>query len=292
MPLNETDPPVSHSRRSAFAGVLIGVTALIGTIVGVAAIASAEDMTVTGDDTAPETTIPVVTVPAGAHGDEITYDDDYAAYDACMAEELGDLWMEPQFEMFDEGGDVPFGMPFDDATEQRYIDAEAACENQLPDDVRADIEAWRPYEECVDDQVGDLGEPVVNAEDPADADWEAYDAAWQAADEACRGLLPDDVQAEMAAWDAFNECINDADPFGGEFSSGAVVNIETPDGFQMVEFGEIEGSVTITGTADGVTVTSTGGVTVLDESTLDAEWEAFDAAQAECEQLLPEDAFG
>jgi hypothetical protein len=239
MPLNETDPPVSHSRRSAFAGVLIGVTALIGTIVGVAAIASAEDTTVTGDDTAPETTIPVVTVPAGAHGDEIIYD-----------------------------------------------------ESQLPDDVLADIEAWRPYEECVDEQVGDLGEPVINAEHPAEADWEAYDAAWQAADEACRELLPDDVQAEMAAWDAFDECINDAAPFGGEFAVGATVQIETPDGFQMVEFGDIEGSVTITGTADGVTVTSTGGVAVLDESTLDAEWEAFDAAQAECEQLLPEDAFG
>ena len=288
MDQNNEPTPTRLSKRSALAGVLIGVTALIGTVVGVAAIAGAQDG---GDSSAPDTTVPVVTTPFG-EVDGIAFDEDFAAFDACMAEELGDLWFQPEFLEFEEDGEIPFDVPFDEEVEQRFADAEAACQNLLPDEVRADIEAWRPYDECIDSQVGELGEPWGEGDDPSDADWEAYDAAWQAADEACRELLPDDVQAEMAAWDAFDECLNDAGAFDDEFDGGTFVQIDTPDGFQMVEFGDIEGSVAIAGTADGVTVTSTGGVTVLDEAALDAQWEALDATQAGCEQLLPEDVFG
>jgi hypothetical protein len=261
-----------HSKRSALIGALIGMSALAGTIVGVGAIASADDTT--GDD-APSTTVPVDTTPPfttdeGLPFDEFAFDEDFAAFDACMADQFDDAEL---------------------AEPEQFDDANAACESLLPDDVLADIEAWRPYEECIADQLGDIDEPWMDLEIPSDSDFEAYETAWQAADEVCRELLPDDVAAEMAAWDAFDQCLSDAGGFDEEFV-GTVVQVDTPDGFQMVEFGEVEGSVTITGTADGVMVTSTGGVTVLDDDALDARWDAFDAAQAECEQLLSEDAFG
>ncbi len=228
--------PPRHSKRSALVGALVGMSALAATIVGVGAIANA-------DDTAgePQTTVPVDTTPPpigedGAPTDELTDD--------------ANPWH-----------------PFEE-------------------------DAWRPYEECVDDRMGDLDETWMDLGAPTEADFDAYDAAWQTADDACRELLPEEALAEMAMWEAFDECLNDAGVFDGAFGAGTLVQIDTPDGFRMVEFGDVEGSVTITGTADGVTVTSDGGVTVLDEAALDAQWAAFDEAQAACEQLLPEDAFG
>ena len=67
------------------------------------------------------------------------------------------------------------------------------------------------------------------------------------------------------------------------------MHIETGDGFSIAQFGDTEGSVTISGTAGNLDVVTTGGVTVLDEADLDAQWDAFDEAHAACEELLPED---
>lgn len=274
-------PASRSSRKTAVIGALVGMTALAGTLVGVGAIASAQD------DPAETTT----TAPASAESDATDtefFDADFEAYDACMAEQLGDLWIEPEI-VFD---DVFEDIPWDPADEQQFVDAEEACSDLLPDEIKAQIEAWRPYEECVDAQIGDLPDPWANGEEPSEADWEAHDAAWDAADDACSNLLPEGVQAEMAAWEAFDECLGDAGVFDEGTSGLSAVHIETGDGFQIAEFGDTEGSVTITGTDGNLSVTSTGGVTLLDEDALDAQWGAFDEAHEACEDLLPEDLDG
>jgi len=273
--------PETSSKRTAFIGAMVGMAALAGTIVGVGAIANAQD------DPEPSTTTESAAADDTDEDTSDFFDPDFVAFEECMAEQLGDLWLEPEFEFegdFEEGI-FEDGEPFNPEDEQKFIDADAVCSEFLPDDVKAEIEAWRPYEECVDTQIGDLDNEISNLE----ADWEAHDAAWEAADEACRDLLPADVQAEMAVWDEFDQCLNDAgvghdEPFG--LSS---VHIETGDGFQVAEFGDENGSVTISGSAGNLSVTSDGGVTILDETAMDAQWEEIDAAHEACEQLLPEE---
>jgi hypothetical protein len=287
-------PPRPTSKRSALLGAVLGMTALAGTIVGVGAIASAQDEPI------PESSAE----PVADDGDGATsmlFDADFEAFEACMAEQLGDLWLEPEV-MFGELDDLeldevellPFEeVPFDEFDEQAFVDAEQACNDLLPEEVKAEIEAWRPYEECIDGRLGDLPDPWEEGDtEPDEAAWESFDAAWEAADAACRDLLPAEAQAEMAAWDAFDECLTDAGVFDDEFDVASTVHIETGDGFQVVEFGAVDGSVTISGTDGDLTVVASGGATVIDEDALDARWAEFDEAHAACEELLPEDAFG
>ena len=289
LPTPEVIPP--STRRSALLGAVLGITALVGTIVGVSAIAAAQD------DPAPDSTIEPAADSDEEHDEDgdgdshdasELFDIDFEAYEACMVEQIGDLWFEPDVDLSDEG-DFEEELPFDQADEQRFVDAEALCEELLPEEIQQEIEAWRPYEECVDDNIGDLPDPWEHGEEVREEDWAAHDAAWEAADEACRELLPAEVQQEMAAWDEFDDCLRDAGVFDDDFEGGSAVHIETGDGFQIAEFGEVDGSVTITGTDGDLTVTATGGVTLLDEAELDAQWEAFDAAHAACEDVLPQD---
>jgi hypothetical protein len=284
LPIPTPTPPAS--RRSAFVGALLGMTALAGTIVGVGTVAGAQD------EPTPETS----TAAATDDDTSMLFDADFEAFEGCMAEQLGDLWVEPEI-AFDEldldGLATVDAVPFSEADEQAFVDAEEACNDLLPDEVKAEIEAWRPYEECIDGQLGDLPDPWEEGDDEADeAAWEAFDAAWETADAACRDLLPDDAQAEMAAWDAFDDCLKDAGVFDDEFDAASAVHIETGDGFQVVEFGAVAGSVTISGTDGDLTVVASGGATVIDEDALDARWAEFDEAHAVCEELLPEDTFG
>lgn len=276
-------PTTPTAKRGALIGALLGMTALAGTIVGVGAIAGAQDEPI------PESTVDTADDDADdADATSILFDADFEAFEACMAEQLGDLWVEPEI-MFDEFDEDDEG---DEGDEQAFIDAEEACNDLLPDEVKAEIEAWRPYEECIDGQLGDLPDPWEEGDDEADeAAWEAFDAAWETADAACRDLLPDDAQAEMAAWDAFDECLKDAGVFEEKFEGASAVHIETGDGFQVVEFGAAQGSVTISGTDGDLTVVASGGATLIDEDALDARWAEFDEAHAACEELLPEDAF-
>lgn len=229
--LSRHDRPGRASGKSALAGALVGMTALAGTLVGVGAIASAQD------DPAPAT--PPAEIGEANAADTPTDEStaDWEAFETCMAGQLGDLWAEPEI-LFDEGdmieGEFVEAVPWEPADEQKFVEAE----------------------------------------------------------EQCNDLLPEDVQAEMEAWDAFDECLNDAGVFDEGDIVASSVHIETGDGFQVAEFGEIEGSVTVSGTDGNLTVTATGGVTLLDENTLDAEWAAFDEAHQACESLLPDVAFG
>ncbi len=314
-----TDPaPISSARKNrgrVLLGALLGATALAGSVIGVGAIAGAQDSPSSDPTTDAEPTAPEI------HEDDIDWEaleEDWEAFDECMADQLGDLWVEPEFlegdfdgipfdeldldeldlegfegdfdELFEEfEGDFEDFPEIDDADIEAWEAADTACQEFLPEDVKAEIAAWAPFEECIDTQIGDLPDPWLGSEEPTDAEWEAHEEAWMAAEEACADLMPEEARAEMEAWDAFDQCLADAGVFdeGAEF--GAVVHVETDDGFQLVEFSDVPGSVTISGDASGITIVTDGGVTLLDEAALDAEWEAYDAAYSECEKVLPED---
>lgn len=104
------------------------------------------------------------------------------------------------------------------------------------------------------------------------------------------GAVPDfdfDFKTDFApALEAFKVCLAeqgaDADsPPDGNRTSVIIVG---PDGRTVVEFGEDVGSVTVTGTDEGVEVTTEGGAAVIDiEARQRSRNEAFEA----CAELLP-----
>ncbi len=281
--------PATPRRRPTLVRAAIGAVALAGVVVGGGAIVAAQG----GGEPAPEAGVEVAEVA------EVADDEEWLSFERCMADQLGELWTDPEVFFGDEmpfedpdlgdvlgdgGGEgfVAGVVPLGGEQQQRFDDAAETCSDLLPDEAKDELEAWRPYEECVDAQVGALaGSPDTFD----DAEWEAYDDAWGAADEACRNLLPEDAQAELGAFDAFDECLAELDVMG----DGPIVHIETLDGYQAVEFGDVVGSVTVTGDVNGATVTTEGGVKLLDEAALEAGWEALDDAFAECENLLPDD---
>ncbi len=269
-----------NRRRTALIGAVLGATLLAGTVAAIGSVAGAQDEPTVSDTPAPVDDDPVD-------------DEQWAAFDQCMSDQLGDIWTEP---VDLETADLPDPSEADFAA---FDAAEQACESALPAEVQAEIAAWAPYEECIDAQIA--ANPALALDDAkfdtdfgadkTDAEWEALDAAWTAADDACADLLPEEAKAEMAAFEAFDQCLADAG-ITDDFDSGPMVHIDGLDQFQVVEFGDVPGSVTITGDANGISVTTDGGVSVLDEAALDAEWEAYDAAEASCEALLPADFFG
>jgi len=88
---------------------------------------------------------------------------------------------------------------------------------------------------------------------------------------------------------------------------GAVVSVMNGDSLSVAEFGDGDGTITITKTGDDISVSSTGDVTVddidfdidgmeldgldfdLELGELGEEFEAFEDALSSCEDLLPED---
>ena len=99
--------------------------------------------------------------------------------------------------------------------------------------------------------------------------------------------------------------------FEGEFEDefpvdlGAIVSVMNGDSLSVAEFGDGDGTVTITKTGDEISVSSTGDVTVddidfdidgmeldgfdLDLGELGEEFQAFEDALSSCEESLPED---
>ncbi len=302
-------PETSKRRRSALVGAAVGAVTLAGVVAGVGAVGAGAQSD--GDPT-------IAVEPEGHEIDSI--DGDWAAFDDCLAGQLGDLWVEPPF------GEVAFGVidvddldpfavlgdiddlddldgmdldgfetfgkldldglePFDDETLDAWEAAEEACAHLLPDEISAEMEAWAGYDDCFDNQLG-------IDDSTNDADFDAItDDAWKAADDACREELPDEIRGELAAFAAFEECLVDNGVAEEIDGFGTVVFVEGPDGFSTVEFGSVEGTVTISGNDDRVSISTSGDVTVLDDEAMDARWEAEEAAFETCEALLPTAGF-
>ena len=280
-------------RRTLIAAAAAGAGVTVAGVLALGAFASAQD---DGPDATAEADPAAEAPPADDPADEVFGgvlgdDGDWAAFDECMTTELGDEW----------GGGIG-GL----ATE---------IEELVPDDLEAEIEGLLEEldEEGLDGMLerfgsGELELPSLD-ELPLEEfhfgdidgsmlgghlfDDEAM-ARFDAAHEACATHLPDEIQEGMAAFEAFDRCLEEqlgegALSFDGGFGfSGTAVHVEGPDGFEMHEFGENPGTVTITGTADGVVVETDGDITSSTEADLEAEWERFDEAHEACEQHLPE----
>lgn len=162
--------------------------------------------------------------------------------------------------------------------------------------------AWAAYDECLETELG------IDFESADEAAWEGLtDEAWTAADDACEDTLPQDIKDMNAAWEKYDDCLAengidfsdeviaidelDDDMLVEEF--GAAVFVEDGENFTMAEFGDSDGTITITQTDGEIVVAGEGDVEILDEADffdveIDEEWEA---AHAACEGELPEDAF-
>ena len=275
-------PKPSARRRGVLSGALLGAVALTASVVGVSAIASAQDDpevdepdTVEVEEMSDEDLDGAEIIElddAGLDG-EIMFDDvddpAWAAFDECITNALGPIDEDAETDLTDEQWE---------ALESQFDEAETACEDLLPEDVKAEIAAWQPFEECIDAQIGeiDMGE-FDEAMELSDEELTALDDAWAAADEACFDLMPEDAKADAEAFTAYEQCLTDAG-FGDD--SGTVVYVEDGETGQSIQFGESTGTVTITGDSSGVSVATDGDVSVIDDS-------AFEA----CDELLPEDVF-
>jgi hypothetical protein len=157
------------------------------------------------------------------------------------------------------------------------------------------------YDECLENELG------IDFENADDAAWEGLtDDVWMAADEACEDQLPQEIRDMNAAWENYDDCLAEN---GIDFSDeaialedfdeadlaedfGAAVFVEDGENFTMAEFGDADGTITITQTDGEIVVSGDGEVEILDESAFDFEIdEDWEAAHTACEGELPEDAF-
>jgi hypothetical protein len=154
-----------------------------------------------------------------------------------------------------------------------------------------------PVGECLADQLGiditsegglpDLDQLTQLTPDELSAAWDA-----------CRSMLPDDVEKTL---DDVTECVSDsvedgdlpAGPLGplGQHGDGGVT-VMTPDELSVLEFGEGDGSVTITKSGDDYTIESSGDVSEVDLGSLEEVIADVQDSLAECDISLPFDLDG
>lgn len=169
----------------------------------------------------------------------------------------------------------------DSSTDRRKATVEMAktTSTELDDTtvMLEDDEAWAAFDQCLSDALGPIDEDGIKDTELTDDEWEALEVQWVAAGDACFDLLPKEAKAE--AFKAYDDCLADA---GLGDDVGAAVYVEDGEIGQSIQFGEDGGTVTITGDATGVSVTTGGDVSVLDDA-------AFEAAFEACDELLAED---
>ncbi len=173
------------------------------------------------------------------------------------------------------------------------------------------------YDDCLQTELG------IDFESADEAAWMALsDDAWDAADAACEDQLPAEILEMDAAFEKYDDCLADnginfedeifaVDGLGDEMlidDLGNHVFIEAGEAFSMAEFGDADGTITISQTDGVVEVLGEGDVEIVDfdevdfnemdfeeieltdaeiaEFEVDEEWEA---AHQACEGELPED---
>jgi hypothetical protein len=269
-PSYSPEPP-SRQRAGMLAGALLGAMALTAAVVGVSAIAGAQD----GSTDERKATVEMAKT-TGSELDDSTVmledDEAWAAFDQCLSDALGPI---------DEDGIKDTELTDDEweALEVQFETAEAACEEFLPGGVKAEIAAFQPYDDCIDTQLG--GKTIDGDTELTDDEWEALEAQWITAEDACFDRLPEEAKAEVEAFKAYDDCLTDA---GLGDDMGTAIYVEDGETGQSIQFGEDGGTVIITGDATGVSLTTDGDVSVFDDA-------AFEAAFEACDELLPEDIF-
>ncbi|MEM9519105.1 MAG: hypothetical protein AAGA37_07300 [Actinomycetota bacterium] len=276
-PIPEPEPglaPPQRTHRSMLGGAVLGVVALTASVVGISAIAGAQDEPEVDTDNTME-------LGDDEMGDEIALESEddavWAAFDQCIDEAFSAL----------EISEDPDGEALEsELSEEQFGAAEKACEDLLPEEIKAELAAWQPFEDCVDGQIESLGLDEEDAKegeaiDVEDAELAGMEEQWEAIEAACKDLLPEDVKAQADAFTAYEDCLADA---GVSEELATAVYVEDGERGQSIAFGEAGGSVTVTGDSNGVSVETNGDVSVIDD-------EAFESAFESCEQLLPQDMF-
>jgi hypothetical protein len=174
--------------------------ALTAAVVGVSAIAGAQD----GSTDERKATVEMAKT-TGSELDDSTVmledDEAWAAFDQCLSDALGPI---------DEDGIKDTELTDDEweALEVQFETAEAACEEFLPGGVKAEIAAFQPYDDCIDTQLG--GKTIDGDTELTDDEWEALEAQWITAEDACFDRLPEEAKAEVEAFKAYDDCLTDA----------------------------------------------------------------------------------
>jgi hypothetical protein len=144
-------------------GLAVAITAtaaMAGALTGTPAPAT---NAVLGDATQAEvsTQVSTVVLDQDGDGDSDTYDEAWVAFETCLVDTLAEAGYDTELlENLDDLGDDDLLETLDD--EQLWADldaADATCREQLPADIKAEIEAeeqaWSEWEACVDAAVGD-----------------------------------------------------------------------------------------------------------------------------------------
>jgi hypothetical protein len=141
--------PETPSRRRAGmpTGALLGAMALTAAVVGISAVAGAQD---SSTDRRKATVEMAKTTSTELDDTTVMLEDDeaWAAFDQCLSDALGPI---------DEDGIKDTELTDDEweALEVQFETAEASCEEFLPDDVKSEIAAFQPFDDCIDAQLGD-----------------------------------------------------------------------------------------------------------------------------------------
>ncbi|MEM9467235.1 MAG: hypothetical protein AAGA90_17815 [Actinomycetota bacterium] len=227
-------PP--RRRGSVLAGALVGALALTASVVGVSAIAGAQDDSEVDEGEAAEAEemseedldgVEIVELDDDDLDGEIVLDDielDEAAwqpYDECVEAQLGDL----ESTIFGDAEEIDEDSISDEdleALDDAWMAADEACFDLLPEDAKAEVEAFTAYDQCLTDagfsdemgavvyvEDGETGQSIQFGESTGtvtitgdasgvsiatDGDVSVLDdEAFEAAFEACDELLPEDL---------------------------------------------------------------------------------------------------
>jgi hypothetical protein len=85
---------------------------------------------------------------------------------------------------------------------------------------------WEAFEACMDDAFGDLDHAQENV------DFSALDGLFDGAEATCEAELPEELQADLAAWQPFDECMDTAI---GDIDFESVTDDEIEAAFEAAE---------------------------------------------------------
>lgn len=258
--MNDDAPSQFH--RTLFAGVL-GAGVLAAGLVAVSFNAGAgSSATLSEPSTTTVAPPPVVDTPIttiAEDGGVAAVDEAWADFDACMS-------ATGAYDEASEGDDW-------EANEAAYDE----CAPRLPEEVRLEQEAWNAYDDCLQNELG-----AAYWEDEA---WD--ESAHHAADLACRGVLTQAMQDEMAAYDAHDACYREhAGPYDEPYAG--MVSVEMIESYESYLFTDDDATITISKVDGDISVSVDGEVIVQDEAYWEAQEARWQKADEACAHLLPE----
>lgn len=230
-------------RRAGVVGAVIGAVGLIATLLALSANATALSPSLVSQGGDADVVTEAEVVEGDYYEDDFEIPEEFAAAEACYLEAEADFGVDA-LDDYDDYEDAEFdGVDWD-----AFYEAVVECEQLLPADLLAEIEAddaaWEAYDVCIDDAFGELDEEF------------------------------------------------------GFADFGPAVSVMDGDSYSFAEFGEGDGSIVVSKTGDAIVIESTGDVEIFDEEAIEAEFAdvvideeaelVYDEAFTVCEEHLPE----